>query len=185
MCFSAPCHQSSHSIFLLCGSSVLLVLYISILLFLQSEKEKKYTKWRNEEAEWRAGDGSSGGGDMGRGLQSSHQWAAMTGCHSCQGLWEIFCQGKANSSSFSPNRPVRPSERGGDVVSLELRALFETAALRLPHATCNKGPLSETQKPTQRTYDRLHCKASAAVWGCCVGVENSPRPAVCLVLCNF
>lgn len=175
MCFSTPCHQSSHSISLLCGSSVLLVLYISILLFLQSEKEKKYTKWRNEEAEWRAGDGSSGGGDMGRGLQSSHQWAAMTGCHSCQGLWEIFCQGKANSSSFSPNRPVRPSEQGGDVVSLELRALFETAALRLPHATCNKGPLGETQKPTQRTYDRLHCKASAAVWGCCVGVENSPE----------
>lgn len=139
MHFSAPSHQSPHSIFYFCESSILLVFHISILLVLQSKEKKRYAKWRTEEAEWRAGDGS-GGGDGRRGLQSSHQWAAMTGCHSCQELWEIFCQGKANSSSFSPNRPVRPSEQGGDVVSLELRALFKTAALRLPHATCNKGP---------------------------------------------
>lgn len=90
--------------------------------------ESWWWQWRRWRRWWR------------RGLQSSHQQAAMTSCHSCQGLWEIFCQGKANSSSFTPNRTVRPSEQGGNVVSLELRALFKTAALRLPHGTCNKGP---------------------------------------------
>ena len=88
----------------------------------------------------RSGGLCDGSGGSGGGLQSPHQQAAMTSCHSCQGLWEIFCQGKANSSSFGPNRTVRPSEQGGNVASLELRALFKTAALRRAHGSCNKGP---------------------------------------------
>lgn len=44
-------------------------------------------------------------------------------------------------------------------MSLELRALFKTAALRLPHGTCNKGP---SVRPTQRNHDRLHCNAATS-----------------------
>jgi len=90
-----------------------------------------------EEEERIAGDVSGSGR---KGLLSSHQQAAMKSCHSCQGLWEIFCQSKANFSSFSRNRTVRLSYPARNVESLELRATLKTVALKLPCATCNKGP---------------------------------------------
>lgn len=130
--------------------------------------------------EWKDGDSSSSSGGRRkmrrRGLWSSHQRAAMTSCHSCHRLWEIFCQGKANSSSFTPNRTVRPSEQAANVVSLELRALLKSATVGLPHATCNKRPPQrDTWPDTERAPDRLHCNAQAGVGGGCTEVENSPE----------
>lgn len=148
VCFSTPSRHSTLSmdpaLYFPLSQQEILVLYISILFFLSWKKERdsgiSSAPYEGLRRSRRSGGLCDGSGGSGGGLQSPHQQAAMTSCHSCQGLWEIFCQGKANSSSFSPNRTVRPSEQGGNVASLELRALFKTAALRRAHGSCNKGP---------------------------------------------
>lgn len=153
------------------------------------EKERfwhfKCSTWVSEEEQW-ADNGSSGGGKRGWGwVQSSHQQAAMTACHSCQGLCDIFCQGKPNSSSFCPNRTVRPWEQGGDVVSLKRCSLFKTAALRLPLARSPKAHQRDTHRPTQKRHDRLHRNASTRSVAAALKLKKAPRPEVCSIRCNL
>lgn len=55
----------------------------------------------------------------------------------------------------------------------------------MAHATKTNRPHWDTQGPTPRSHDRLHCKAST--WSeaaLCRSRKIAPRPAVCLVLCK-